>query len=773
MKDKHKELIRQYINETGQYPFYPDNHPFQNKKTKEFKKWLEKKNKYNTPYKRAVIEAYKEYKADVINKNYSEDKKKVYLTLNKLIRELFLDGHSIHQIKLPTGIGKSHIVAFYVYKISEICIDIDGFVILSSEYKNGADAIETILNQFGLYDDKDFIYLKGKKFVCEELETVLNEKGNKVEEFLEHNIPIDHFCDDEREGCPNRSACTYYSNSYKTYNENSNITCLIGVHHHYNNALPLFLMTRKLNIILIFEEDIESAIQEQLYINLGQINIHRDFLNLIKQETEIKINEIREKQGSIKQIKHIKEYLEYITYLDNFLIELRKSILSDNHTINYINLQMSIMDLFDYIKDNIIDTNSYLNDLTLDLYEKIKNNEYPLFRQLFTHFHTLVKNYDRVFKNQDFQDEEKWIKNTFVIMEDKYNKGSYIIDIFYYDSSGLTYLLDNDRIKEIIHNDATGNKEYLEIFYGKNDKRDLFIKEYDYLGEGISEIIYKNVTILQLKTKYTFKETHNPNKEFGEQTKTTLQHEKTLIKMLGVIKDTIKYLPNKLKPILTGSRKITSKQMFVDKELIERNPNYISLKSQKKSFGRIVKELDKSIDWIELPASSTNVYINYRTSIIVGRPDLPYNPKESISISERKAFSLNKTDLEYRDFYSRKTILQFNGRIIRFVEGVELLIILLTGFKVYSKEFIEGNKIKYFIFDTYKQLRDHIKIYGNYKILKIYLLKNKTITNKQAMIFFKIGKKPASNILFNMHELKLLKRVRKSKIEGGHHYFLK
>ncbi len=725
-------------------------------KTEEFKDWLKKRRESN-PYKQAVQKAYKKYKRNTINNNrFSEDKKKVYLALNRMIREAFLDGIHNHLIKLPTGIGKTFIVIFYAKELVKTCDDIDSFVILSSEYKHGADTIDKMLKQMRF---TEYIYLKGKKHVCLELDTIINKKGNTVKDFLKHNIPINYFCDEEKTGCQSRNICPFYYNNEILLREDSHINCWIGVHHHYNNYLPIFLMRRKLNTILIFEEDIESAIRQDTTIDIVLINTHRDFLNIIKKEIEVRIKEHEEEGLSTKNLKN---FLVYISNMDNFLLELRKAILSTKHSINYSNIEACVSDLLDYT-----DSTNYLDKLNNELYIKIKENKYPIFNQKFRFILSIVKNYE-----SNYEIGTEWLKNAFIIKENWFRKGNYFIDISYNDIDSLIYLQDHKNIEIIFHNDATGNKNYLETFYGKNEDRYVFIKEHNYLEEGISEIIYKNVIILQVKIPFTFGKSHNPNKEFGEDVKTTLQHEKTLVKRLELIRYTYKHLPNKLQPIIVSSRKITSKQIFVDKELKKQNPNYISLKSQNKSFGELVEDIDKSIKWVEPPVSSTNEFIRYRTSMTIGRPSLPYNPKEELSESKRRAIALNKTEKDYRDYYSRKTIQQFNGRIIRFVEGVELLIILFTGFEVYSKEFIERNKIKYVSVSSYQQYREFIKHYSDYEILKTYLLKNKTITIKQTEELLKIKYKQANRLLFNMMEKYSLLKSKREGVGGKLLYFL-
>ena len=761
-EEKEKELIRQYENETGQHPFYIDKITSKNKKTKEFIKWLEKERKYNTPYKKAVLNAYKKYKDNIIkDTRFSDDKKKVYLALNKITRKALIDGTHSHLFKFSTGVGKSYIWYYYAIELTKTINNIDGFVILSSEYEHGADNVDDQLKELNF---RNYAYLKGKSEVClEKKSKINNEDDYTIGDCIKYRIPIDDFCNGD---CSNRNKCEYYKAKNEVFRKDSNVNSWIGVHQHFNTALPVFLNLRKLNIILIFEEDIENAIKSTSIMNLSLIITHIDFLSKIINEIKIKIDKIKKIKKLTKKnkedVRKDNKYLKYILKLNNFFLELKNSMLSINHTINYSKLEACIIDLMDYIHN----FNNYLNRLNTNLFKKIKNREYHLFKQQFVFINTLIKNYEI-----NLEIGSKWLKNTFLIKEDWFNKGNYLIDILYIDMESLKFLNEHYNIEIIIHNDATGDKDYLETFYGKNDNNNVYIEEHSYLGKDLSEIIYRNVTILQVNIPRRFDKAYDSDNKLSQYPVETLKHEKVIIKMLNNIKYTFKHLPNKLQPILTGSRKLTSKRMFLDPELKEHNPNYVSLKIQKKSLGKLIKDIDKSIEHVTLPVPSTNKFIDYRTNMTIGKPNLPYDPNDKNSEAKRMAIALNRTEDEYREYYTRKTILQYNGRSIRFVENIETLIILFTGFEVYFKEFIKKNKIKYISVNSFQEYQKFIDHYDDFKLLKKYLEKNNTITIKQTMELYQIKYKRARTLLSKMEKYDLIIHKRKD-VGGKFVYFL-
>lgn len=707
-----------------------------------------------SPYHKHINRIYEKYETEILaNDNFSDDKKRVYIALNKITKKGFTDGKHSHLFKFSTGVGKSYITYYYAIELVKAINNIDGFVILSSEYEHGADNVDDQLKELNF---KNYAYLKGQSKVCLELETKLNDDDDyTIKDCIRYRIPIDDFCNGD---CSNRNNCEYYNEKNKVFKKDSNTNSWIGSHHHFNTALPIFLDLRKLNIILIFEEDIENAIKSTSVMNLSLINTHIDFLNKIKIELKTEIDKIKKREKLSKKnkidIRKDNKYLKYILKLNNFFLELKNNVLSVNHSINYSKLEECVIDLIDYT-DNF---SNYLNRLNTELFKKIKDKEYHLFKQQFIFINTLVKNY-----KINLEIGSKWLKNAFLIKENWFKKGNYLIDILYVDMASLKSLQEHHNIEIIIHNDATGNKDYLETFYGKNDNNNVYIEEYSYLGKDLSEIIYRNVTILQVNNLISYNKSYNPNNEFAQYPMETLKHEKVIIKMLSHIKYTFKHLPNKLQPILIGSRKLTSKRIFLDPELKEHNPNYISLKIQKKSLGKLIKDIDKSIEYVTLPVPSTNKFIGYRTNMTIGKPNLPYDPNDEISEAKRMAISLNRTEDEYREYYSRKTIQQFNGRSIRFVENIETLIVLFTGFEVYSKEFIEKNKIKYISVNSFQEYRKFIDHYNDFELLKKYLQKNNTVTIKQTMELYQIKDKRARTLLDKIEKYDLIIHKRKGK----------
>lgn len=669
-----------------------------------------------------------------------------------MIRQALLSNRDLHLLKLPTGAGKTYICCFYCKWLKLTCSEF-AFIFLCPEYEHGVEPLAKMLSYMRVKENVDFIKLVGRNKCCKAKSIVINKNGNTVGDFFENNLSIKEFCENK---CPIREKCECIRKIRILLAEDSGIKSWIGVHDQIEYFLPIYLMHNSgLKIVVFIDEDVERITEKKTGkdgISLSLINTHIDFLRRITE----KVKEKKTKKGKKTKLTPAdNKYLDYIFHLNGIFKEFRKSLVSAKRLFDYKDLELQFTNFL--IDESMIkDSTYYLDKLKNDLTENIKNNYYHIFPQQFDLIHKLVKIFG-LETLADYEYEINWLKNTILIKEKYKEKGNFFVDILFYDNLSLINMFNSKSIHKIIHNNATGNREDLETTYG-NAVGEII----EHNNPNVFKTIYKDITIIQLN------KWDNIRKRYSQYVKTSLQNESTLNHQLNNIKSVYNGIGVGFKPILVVSREIDSKYY------------YTTISSKFKPFfkprglklSQLIKEIGKDIRWNDYPLTGTNIYKDCRCIVILGRPNLPYNPKLKIQEGSRRAFLLNRTEKQYSESYSRKSILQAIGRITRFEEGIKKMVILLTGFEVFTERFLKENKINIISLKGHSKFQTHFKRKSTLTILRTYLLKHRTITIKQAEILFELPRSKTYRLMDIFEENNIVKYKRKSNKEGGKHFYL-
>lgn len=633
----------------------------------------------------------------------------------------------VNLITSGTGMGKTFLSLVFAKYLIINCQDIDGIVFLCQEYKNGVDQIEKEIEKLR-FKDHVVIY-RGKNNACLQKTTVINRNNDTIGDFLEQGFDIEFYC----KKCPVRNDCEAIKSHDKLFIQKCK--SFVGVQSQINAVLPIYFEKFSPTIVLFIDEDMESALEKKKKINNDTLTKNIDYLTY-----EIR-REYKKKKSNV-------DYIEYLKSLKEVFIMLKEGIDDEESRIDYNKLDWLFSE-FEYFGNNYKD--DFIKKLKDNLQFNVKENRYNLFNQIYNLIVDLIQNYV-IENNQDYYpnyEPEKWIKAVIKKKKDYSNENEeeFLINIDFINKINTIKFADDEYILKIIHNDATANKGILQAFYGRTQ---LIVQHYG------SSLDYKKIKFLQLKIPR-----RRPNRDglrisqygksswsYGTLTKGTL---KTL---LGYFKNVVDYYCTyKQENILAISRNVIAK-WFREESMQETG---IDLKEIIESFNELIK-------WDEYPLTGTNIYKDINTVVILMKPEL------SKSEYKRKAILYHTTPEYYRKYYIEKNIKQGYGRIMR-GDNIKTVIIF-TGYMLFTKEFIETNKIDIFYLKSEKAIENYFKILKYQEIIVKYLKKNNTISILECATLLNENIGFTRKILVHL-EIEEILDHRARGIGGGYIYFIK
>ena len=623
-----------------------------------------------------------------------------------------------------TGMGKtflSLVFAKYLRKIKDINV-----VYLCQQYLNGVDQVEEDIKKLEYLDD--MVIYRSKDNACSQKAHLIN--GNDtIGDFIKQGFAIKFYCDEE---CPDKDDCKAVKSHDKLFVQE--YKSFVGVQNQINAVLPNYFKTfPSSRIILFIDEDMESALEMTKEINKNTLNNNINYLIY-----EIR-NENRRKESNT-------EYIEYLNCLKETLTILKEGIDDDENNINYDQLD-SLFSEFGFFGIKYKGgKGGFLNKLKNNLQFNIKENRYNsgIFNQIYNLIIDLVQNYD-IENNDKYYPNFiplKWIKTAIKKKADRENRDESLIDINFINKANTINFNENEQILKIIHNDATADKRILQAFYGENQQ---IVQHFG------SKLDYEKIKFLWFQILK--KDGSGELSQYGKTSnKYGIKNDKktTLGGVLKSLKDVINFYQQK---ILTIGRNIKAKEF---KNEIMRNAN-IDLKE-------IVEDISEFIVWDEYPLTGTNIHKDINIIIILIKPEL------SDHDYKRKAILYHTTPEYYRKYFIEKNIKQAYGRIMR---GDDMkTVIIFTGYKLFTEDFIERNNIDITYFESRKALENYFKILKYQEVITKYLKENNTIIISRCMDLLQESYGFTREILYHLEIEEILDHGTSS-IGHRHIYFLK
>lgn len=632
----------------------------------------------------------------------------------------------VNLITSGTGMGKTFLSLVFAKYLIINCQDIDGVVFLCQEYENGVDQIEKEIKKLRFLDH--VVIYRGKNNACLQKATVINKNKNTIGDFLKQGFDIEFYC----KNCPKRNECEAIKSHDKLFIQECK--SFVGVQSQINAVLPIYFKTFSPTIILFIDEDMESALEKEEKINENTLTNNIDYLTY-----EIR-REYKRKKSNVN-------YIEYLKSLKEVLTILREGIDDEDSVINYDQLDWLFSE-FEYFGNNYKD--DFIKKLKDNLQFSVKENRRELFNQVYNLIIDLIQNYE-IENDENYYpnyEPEKWINAVIKKRKGYKNEREFLlININFINKINTIKFADDEYILKIIHNDATADKGILQAFYGKTQ---LIIQHYG------SSLDYKKIKFLQFRIPrrrsrrdgLRISQYGKSSWSYGTLTEGTLN---TLLGYFEIIVDY--YCVYKLEEILGIARNIIAK--WFKKE---------SMREAGIDLKEIIKSYNEFIKWDEYPITGTNIYKDINTVVILMKPDL----KEAEC--KRKSILYHTTPEYYRKYYIEKNIKQAYGRIMR-GDNVKTVIIF-TGYVLFTKEFIENNKIDIYYLKSKKAIENYFKILKYQDIIIEYLKKNNTISTSECATFLNESIGFTREILIHLEIEKILDH-RADSIGHRHIYFLK
>ncbi|MFW9951251.1 MAG: hypothetical protein ACFFKA_14120 [Candidatus Thorarchaeota archaeon] len=526
-----------------------------------------------------------------------------YLKQNDEQKKVYLSKKRTHLFRTCTGSGKTVTSIIWAKYLSKLCEKIEGFVVLSAEYKHGTDEVEKIIIKHGT--KVDYVYFKGKNKLCTQLETIINKKGTKIEDLMKNNISTKSFCDNE---CNDYGCCEYQGNCKTVIApiEEGGIKNWIGVQHQMRAFLPIYMYHADGDIILIIDENFNDAIKEHFIYNSDILNKNLTFIDILLNE-ENNENE---------------EFKEFLNELKKLLILLLEPLLNPSKELNY----ESIIDVLDDIDNK---NNGYIELINHKAYELIKKSKLKPFKFIFSQLENFIDNYSEQIEKAKDGTGLEWLKSTFYRKnykrkEDK--QDNYQITFLYYDIYKLTTLFNRENLVKIIINDATADKISLNYIISEP------------IEEHYEDWMYENCEFHQLRKPSP---SSNP---YALYPKKSFLFKPTFDQLMNNLKAILK--KHKDEPVLVLAREI-------DREDLKYVNEGYSLSTHIQTLGH------PNVIFEQFPLKGTNEYSDVNVLVVLMKPELPP------AVVKRQAISLGMNPKIYRMLYSRTEIIQGIGRIFR------------------------------------------------------------------------------------------------------------
>lgn len=615
-------------------------------------------------HKDAILKIHKYIDRYISKQDASNVEKERWKVLNKNLKNIFLSPEFIHLLKHCTGSGKTTNTMLWSKMLSLVSPDIDGFVVLSTEYENGTYDIKNTMNQHG--EKIKFVLFEGKNRLCLCKNIKLGSSDITLGELMKYGIPINRYCKEECDVCDD---CVYKKNCNELLKkkEEGGIKTWIGVSHQLNNFLPLFLQKSK-NIILILDEEFSDSIKVSDKYRFKELKDNKEFLELL-----IETNKNTENKDYVEFLKHL------LTFIQLLLHSLHRE--TDKYELDYEEIENVLFDLSIYD----IDFSKLTKQIDDNLFELIKEDKIKPFKCIHRRICNYIENYyaEQNKYEHDMDHINEWIKMSFYKKRDKF-----YISFLYYDKVSLSRIFANEKISKIIIADATGNESLYESIY---DTIPIITHNEDW--------IYDNSIIHQLKKVFTSK-----GRKYAQYPKSSISNYKsTFLKMSNIIKQISKVHKND--KILVVSRDILPKDFSFG--------HPIKLSSH-------IKYINSNISFEDYPLKGTNKYKDYNVCIILGTPDLPN------LVIKRQSILLGINEKDYRIMYSVNLIKQAMGRIMRgnekkyfyIITGVDVGIPIKRTYKSFSN-FIESiDTTKFNLIKEYIKVNKYITVKEALKLFR-------------------------------------------------------
>jgi len=659
---------------------------------------VNKQIKNQTEYEKTIDFIFKKIDKEINQHKGKRFEKLRWSILNKKYREAFLSNTRIHLFKTCTGSGKSVTSVLWAKYLSIYMNKIyDGFVVLSTEYENGTDEIERIINKYG--DKVEYVRFEGKNRLCVERETKINEKGIKVKNFIDNGISITKYCESV---CPYYGSCRYYINTHNIMNpkERGGIKNWIGVQHQISGILPIYLLHTG-EIILIIDEDFTDAIKNQYKYTVPILRQNKKFLELLLKE----LNKTKEKDHPFRRFIEL-----FNTIIETFLEDLYTFL-----TPLHYDILIDIFEEMDIIKgiDDYV-----LTQLENKAFEYIINNKIKPFKFIYKEICNFIDNYT-LEDPLDNKNIDEWIKSAFIKNQKKFQ-----ISFVYYDKFLLNKLFEKENVRKVIINDATSEQEILNFLFKDVEK----ITEYN------EDWMYENCEFHQLKK---LRNSKKEDKKYAHYPKSSLLHNTTFRFLMDDIRSILK--KHKKHKILIVSREIESNEIkFARMKLSE----YIS------TLGHT------NCTFESYPLAGTNEYSDYDVVILLGRPELPQ------AVLKRQSILIGMEQKRYRILNSKNLMIQGMGRIFRgnnhkyvyILTGFDLE--LNRPIKFYKSHTELQNKME----DYVKKIENKKDKQNKTTILLDYLKMNKKIDIKMCEKIIKVSNYKATKFLNLLFEKGIVKK---------------
>lgn len=566
-----------------------------------------------------INKVYENIRIDQENTKVDRKLKENWHEVNKIFRDVFLSKEIAHVLRLPTGTGKTANITQWIQYIAYYTLGfktegIDGIVLLAQEYENGINELERQIEKFNKFGLKH-IKLEGKSRICKMKNDPL------VKTALEANLALNYMCNKDN------GSCKVDCELYQKYTELFKGGFLVSVHHQLNKFLPIFL--QKLNkIILIIDENFETAIKSYFTIGLDDLSRNIEFLErVLKKKVKyrtIVVKTTKKRKGFTykREIKNIFFHKENVELLFEFLSLLYKGITKE---LDYEELE-TFIEILDFLDATI----STLNN---EGWHEFETGEVkPFSKFLFYELNSFIKNY-QFQKRTNPKNLKTWLEKAIMRMRNK-ESGKYYLSFMFFDLAGIYDLIKQGKIDKIIINDATANIPILEKILG------LQIVDH-YKG------LYSNeIEIHQLK-----QEIKGIKGDYAKYPKSSINRPSTLKLLYGDVKASINAF-SEMEEYLFVSRKM-------------------DLNHYRMSLKQYITPISTKFKYEDYPLNSTNKYENCNLVLIFGTPEVSkYN-------NEREAGLLGFKPEEYRKRCRKIKIKQAMGRIFRGTD--KKIVILLTG----------------------------------------------------------------------------------------------
>jgi len=556
----------------------------------------------NLSYKEAVELSYQYVKKEILSQNSTVFEKKRWLILNKKYRKAFLSNKRIHMFKTCTGSGKSVTSVLWAKCMQRLCNKIDGFVVLSTEYENGTDEIERILNRYGF--NTNYVRFEGKGKICLERDTKINDNGVKVGDLIDSQISITGYCE---EACERYGSCKYYHNCKKiiSHVEKGGIKNWIGVQHQIGAILPIYLMHTG-ETILIIDEDFTDSLKNQFTYGVPQLRQNKMFLDLL-------FDELKKKKAEEKPLFEFVR--QFLILIETFLKDLYTFMTPPSY--EKILETIETMDLLKGYDDYL------LRQLERKAYEYIRDKKMKPFKFMFCDVCNFIDNYslECALENKNL---ENWFRSALIK-----NQRRFHMSLLYYDKFMFRMMLKNQNIVKILINDATSERDVISFL----------LPDFEKILEHNENWIYENCKFYQLKKTINNKD---PKKQHAMYPKSSFLY-----------KNTFHFLMNDVKSILERHKE--QKVLIVAREIEKKEIPFAMM-----SLSDYISTLGYgNYKFADYPLAGTNEYAEFDVCIILGKPELPQ------AVLKRQSSLINMEQEKYRDMYSKNMITQGMGRIFR------------------------------------------------------------------------------------------------------------